>query len=117
MDFNSIVIAALLIFVPLLVLHMLLRRYREDANLLLRPRSTKREVATTASASRDTAPQDTKPAEQERTMAEVLQSARQIAPEVERLVKKGRRLEAVKLIRERTGLGLKEAKELVDKLA
>jgi large subunit ribosomal protein L7/L12 len=36
--------------------------------------------------------------------------------EVWRLVQGGRKIEAIKLVRGRTGLGLKEAKDLVDRL-
>lgn len=37
-------------------------------------------------------------------------------PEVERLVREGRKIEAIKVYREMTGLGLKEAKDAVDTL-
>jgi|SRR5262245_11163271 len=42
--------------------------------------------------------------------------AEQTGEEVQKLVAKGRKVEAVKLIRDQTGLGLKEARELVDRL-
>ena len=42
--------------------------------------------------------------------------AREVAPEVQRLAKAGQKVEAIKLIRDHTGMGLKEAKDIVDKL-
>ena len=36
-------------------------------------------------------------------------------PEIRAAIAKGRKVEAVKLVRERTGLGLKEAKDIVDR--
>lgn len=36
-------------------------------------------------------------------------------PEIRRALEKGRKIEAIKLVRERAGLGLKEAKDLVDR--
>ena len=40
----------------------------------------------------------------------------QVSPEVIDLVHQGRKIEAIKLHRERTGVGLKEAKDVVDEL-
>jgi ribosomal protein L7/L12 len=45
-----------------------------------------------------------------------LRQAQEMSDEVQKLAKKGRKIEAIKLIRERTGMGLKEAKDLVDRL-
>ena len=39
-----------------------------------------------------------------------------IRSEVERLARAGKKIDAIKLVRERTGLGLKEAKEFVESL-
>lgn len=153
MDFNTIVIAALLVIVPLALIHVLSRRYREDANVLLRRDAARKttaapldqealagEVKVLLASGRkieaiklvlsrrgfslraakelvETIERGASPAGEEQHMAEAAQSARDLAPEVQRLVKQGQRLEAVKLIRERTGMGLKEAKELVDRLA
>lgn len=41
--------------------------------------------------------------------------ARVLAPEIRAALGEGRKIEAIKLVRERTGLGLKEAKELVER--
>lgn len=38
----------------------------------------------------------------------------ELSPEVEQAIAAGRKIDAIKLVREETGLGLKEAKELVD---
>ena len=43
--------------------------------------------------------------------------ARETRKEVERLVKAGRKIEAIKVLHERVGLGLKQAKDLVDRLS
>jgi ribosomal protein L7/L12 len=150
---NIIIIAVLVIILPLLLIHVLSRRYREDAKILLGARSLTSKTTAT-SVDRDMLSEEVKellangrkidaiklvrektrfslgaakemvetmervasPAAHERTMAETLQIARELAPEVRRLVKQGQRLEAVKLIRKRTGMGLREAKEMVDKL-
>ena len=45
-----------------------------------------------------------------------IQRAQQMSEEVRRLAKTGRKVEAIKLLREKSGLGLKEAKDLVDRL-
>ena len=42
--------------------------------------------------------------------------ARETRKEVERLVKAGRKIEAIKVLHERVGLGLEQAKDLVDRL-
>ena len=44
-----------------------------------------------------------------------LRRAQEMSDEVKKLVKNGRKVEAIKLIREQTGMGLKEAKDLVDR--
>jgi len=49
-------------------------------------------------------------------LVETIRHAQDVSEEVQRLVKKGRRVEAIKLIREQSGMGLKEAKSLVDRL-
>ena len=36
-------------------------------------------------------------------------------PEIRSAIERGRKIEAIKLVRERAGMGLKEAKELVDR--
>ena len=45
-----------------------------------------------------------------------IKQAKELNDEVQHLVAQGNKIEAIKLIRERTGLGLKEAKDLVDRL-
>jgi len=45
-----------------------------------------------------------------------IQRAQEMSEEVRKLAASGQKIEAIKLIRERTGLGLKEAKDLVDRL-
>ncbi len=40
-----------------------------------------------------------------------------ITPEIAELVRKGNTLEAIKLYREHTGAGLKEAKDAIDRMA
>lgn len=42
--------------------------------------------------------------------------SQQDAAEIQRLIRQGKKIEAIKLIRDRTGLGLKEAKDLTDRL-
>jgi len=37
------------------------------------------------------------------------------SPEVRRALERGKKIEAIKLVRQRTGLGLKEAKDLVER--
>lgn len=57
-----------------------------------------------------------KPATVEPAILEMIRVASELPPAVQRLVKEGRKTEAIKLIRARTGMDLKEAKEIVDKL-
>ena len=45
-----------------------------------------------------------------------IRQAQEMSDEVQKLVAKGQKIQAIKLIRERTGMGLKEAKDLVDRL-
>jgi ribosomal protein L7/L12 len=45
-----------------------------------------------------------------------IRHAQETSEEVQKLVKKGQKIEAIKLIREQTGMGLREAKDLVDRL-
>jgi ribosomal protein L7/L12 len=45
-----------------------------------------------------------------------IRRAQDTSDEVQKLVAKGRKIQAIKLIREQTGMGLKEAKDLVDRL-
>jgi len=45
-----------------------------------------------------------------------IQRAQQMSEEVRRLATSGRKIEAIKLLREKSGIGLKEAKDLVDRL-
>ena len=40
----------------------------------------------------------------------------ELPPEIVALVREGRKIDAIKALRERTGLGLKEAKDLIDAL-
>ncbi len=40
----------------------------------------------------------------------------QVSPEIIELVRRGKKLEAIKLYREETGVGLKAAKEFIDSL-
>ena len=42
--------------------------------------------------------------------------SQQDAAEIQRLIRQGEKIEAIKLIRNRTGLGLKEAKDIADQL-
>jgi large subunit ribosomal protein L7/L12 len=39
-----------------------------------------------------------------------------ISPEVQQLVMQGKKIQAIKLLREQSGLGLREAKDIVDRL-
>ena len=50
------------------------------------------------------------------SLKETLAQAKDLNDQVQHLVAQGNKIEAIKLIRERTGLGLKEAKDLVDRL-
>jgi ribosomal protein L7/L12 len=50
------------------------------------------------------------------SLTATIRRAEQTSEEVQKLVAQGRKVEAVKLIRDQTGLGLKEARELVDRL-
>ena len=45
-----------------------------------------------------------------------IRQAKELNDQVQHLVAQGNKIDAIKLIRERTGLGLKEAKDLVDRL-
>jgi ribosomal protein L7/L12 len=45
-----------------------------------------------------------------------IRHAQEVSEEVQRLVAKGQKIEAIKLLREKSGLGLREAKDLVDRL-
>jgi ribosomal protein L7/L12 len=47
---------------------------------------------------------------------ELIRNASGLSREVLQLVKEGRKIDAIQLIRAKTGLGLKEAKEIVDRL-
>jgi len=49
-------------------------------------------------------------------LMETIQRAQQMSEEVRRLAARGQKIEAIKLLREKSGLGLKEAKDLVDRL-
>jgi ribosomal L7/L12-like protein len=49
------------------------------------------------------------------SITSMLKLARDVIPEVRRLAKQGQKIEAIKLLRERTGMGLNEAKTIVDK--
>jgi len=49
-------------------------------------------------------------------MMSTVRLAQALSEEVQQLVARGEKIEAIKRIREQTGLGLKEAKELVDRL-
>ncbi|OGA20694.1 MAG: hypothetical protein A3I02_13945 [Betaproteobacteria bacterium RIFCSPLOWO2_02_FULL_67_26] len=49
-------------------------------------------------------------------VASLLRMAKELGPEIGPLIAQGRKVEAIKLIRERTGMGLKEAKDIVDRL-
>jgi len=42
--------------------------------------------------------------------------SQQDSAEIQRLIRQGEKIEAIKLIRDRTGLGLKEAKDVADRL-
>jgi ribosomal protein L7/L12 len=46
-----------------------------------------------------------------------IQRAQQMSEEVRRLATTGRKIEAIKMLREKSGIGLKEAKDLVDRLS
>jgi len=41
----------------------------------------------------------------------------QVSPEVLQLALQGKKIQAIKILREQTGLGLKESKDIVDELA
>ena len=49
-------------------------------------------------------------------MMSTVRLAQELGKEVHELVAKGQKIEAIKRIREQTGLGLKEAKDLVDRI-
>ena len=49
-------------------------------------------------------------------LMETIQRAQRISEEAQRLATTGRKVEAVKLLREKGGLGLREARDLVDRL-
>lgn len=51
-----------------------------------------------------------------RSLQATIKRAQDMSDEVQHLVAQGHKIEAIKLIRERAGLGLKEAKDLVDRL-
>ena len=51
-----------------------------------------------------------------RSLAATIRRAQEMSEEVQQLVAKGQKIEAIKVIREKSGLGLKEAKDLVDRL-
>jgi ribosomal protein L7/L12 len=70
---------------------------------------TAQEVAQTLERATSTAPV-------ERTITDMLRLARELTPEVQRLIKENRKVDAIKLIHDRTGMGLKEAKTIVDRL-
>ena len=46
-----------------------------------------------------------------------IQRAQQMSEEVRRLATTGRKVEAIRMLREKSGIGLKEAKDLVDRLS
>lgn len=52
----------------------------------------------------------------ERTITDMLRLARELTPEVQRLIREGRKREAIRLVHDRTGMGLKQAKIIVDRL-
>ena len=58
---------------------------------------------------------DAKPIRDPGLMA-TIRNAQETSQEVQKLVAKGRKVEAIKILREKSGLGLKEAKDFVDRL-
>ncbi len=64
----------------------------------------------------ETIEKSAKPATVEPAILEMIRVASELAPAVQQLVKEGKKVEAIKLIRDRTGMDLKEAKDIVDKL-
>ena len=50
-------------------------------------------------------------------LAATIQRAQQMSDEVRRLATTGKKIEAIKMLREKSGIGLKEAKDLVDRLS
>ena len=49
-------------------------------------------------------------------LAATIERAQRMSEEVRRLAARGQKIEAIKLLREKSGIGLKEAKDLVDRL-
>ena len=49
-------------------------------------------------------------------MMSTVRLAQELSKDALKLIAKGQRIEAIQLVRQRTGLGLKEAKEIVDRL-
>ena len=49
-------------------------------------------------------------------LAATIERAQRMSEEVRRLAAQGQKIEAIKLLREKSGIGLKEAKDLVDRL-
>lgn len=49
-------------------------------------------------------------------MMSTVRRAQELGNEVHHLVAKGEKIEAIRLVRDRTGLGLKEARDIVDRL-
>jgi ribosomal protein L7/L12 len=67
------------------------------------------EKASGATATPGSAPQSVDP-------IALIRNAKDLSQDVLQLVKQGKKIDAIQLIRSRTGLGLKEAKEIVDRI-
>ena len=79
-------------------------------------RETNRVSLEAAKDSVESIEQHGRPTLGEMGMMSTVRLAQELSKDVHKLVAKGQKIEAIQLVRARTGLGLKEAKDIVDRL-
>ncbi len=84
----------------------------DDGGLRRRVEELERRVAALEWALRGAGPQSEAP-----PVSAAPAAAGHVSPEVLRLAAAGQKIQAIKVLREQTGLGLKESKDIVDRLA
>lgn len=118
-------IAALIVVFLIVLVRLLTRRSREDAKIMLRAErySPRRSPAAAGRAGLSAAirrmiepESDAAGAPPGPPLTRMIRLARELTPGVRRLVKEGRKPEAVKLVRERTGMDEETAQQIVDRL-
>lgn len=114
MELTYIVIATLIVLLPF-ILSKLFSGSTQDTKIVLGAApAVRKKPVTPGNGDRLTGRTTGLPAQVKEIDA--IKLAREVGPEVQRLTKAGKKIEAIRLIRDRTGMGLKEAKEMIEKL-